>query len=75
MVENRRVITSVSRALNPYEDWAALVQLARAADLRFVVSNTTEAGIAYVEEPFTPGVCQKFFPAKVAYYHCLSVAP
>lgn len=66
VVDNRRVISSISRALNPYEDWAALVSLARSADLRFVISNTTEAGIAYVEEPFTPGVCPQSFPAKIA---------
>lgn len=65
VVDNRRVISSISRALNPYEDWAALVGLARSAELRFVISNTTEAGIAYVEEPYTPGVCPQSFPAKV----------
>lgn len=65
VVETRRIITSVSRALNPYEDWAALVALACSADLRFVFSNTTEAGIAYVEEPYTPGTCPDSFPAKV----------
>lgn len=65
VVENRRIISSISRALNPYGQWADLVALARSADLRFVVSNTTEAGIAYVEEPHTPGVCQNTFPAKV----------
>lgn len=65
VVENRRVISSISRALNPYDDWAELVALARSADLRFVFSNTTEAGIAYVKEPYTPGTCPASFPAKV----------
>ncbi|XHR27920.1 MAG: tagaturonate reductase [Chthoniobacteraceae bacterium] len=66
VVENRRIISSISRALNPYDQWASLVELVRSADLRFVISNTTEAGIAYVEEPHTPGVCPNSFPAKVA---------
>lgn len=66
VVETRRVITSISRALNPYEDWAGLVALAQSRELRFVVSNTTEAGIAYVEEPYVPGNCPASFPAKVA---------
>ena len=66
VVETRRVITSISRALNPYEDWANLVTLAQSPELRFVVSNTTEAGIAYVEESYIPGSCPTSFPAKVA---------
>ena len=64
-VETRRIITVVSRGLDPYTDWAGAVELMRSADLRFAVSNTTEAGIAYVDEPYTPGVCQNSFPAKV----------
>ena len=65
VVENRRVISAIARALNPYADWVAMIVLARSAELRFVVSNTTEAGIAYVEEPYTPGACQHSFPAKI----------
>ena len=48
-VENIEVITSVSRCINPYEDYDALMELARSEDLEVVVSNTTEAGIAYHE--------------------------
>lgn len=42
--ESRRVITSVSRALNPYEEWMELVWLMQSPDVRFVFSNTIEAG-------------------------------
>ncbi|HET7537362.1 MAG TPA: hypothetical protein VFJ90_12965, partial [Candidatus Didemnitutus sp.] len=66
VVESRRVVTAIRRAVNPYEQWAELVKAFRGGDLRFVVSNTTEAGIAYVEEPHKPGVCPESFPAKVA---------
>lgn len=66
VVETRRIITSISRALNPYEDWASLVALAQSPELRFVVSNTTEAGIAYVEESHVRRNCPASFPAKVA---------
>lgn len=65
VVESRRIITALSRALNPYDQWAELVKAFRGDVLRFVVSNTTEAGIAYADEPYTPGVCQNTFPAKV----------
>jgi len=66
VVESRRIITAINRAINPYDQWAELVKAFRGDDLRFAVSNTTEAGIAYVEEPYTPGVCPNSFPAKVA---------
>jgi len=66
VVEERRIITASRRAVNPYDQWAELVAAFRGPDLRFVVSNTTEAGIAYVAEAGTPGVCPESFPAKVA---------
>ena len=42
-----RKINSVTRAVNPYRDFDAFLALAGNADLRFVVSNTTEAGIRF----------------------------
>jgi tagaturonate reductase len=65
VVEARRIITATRRAVNPYEQWAELVAAFRGPHVRFVVSNTTEAGIAYVPEPFAHGVCPESFPAKV----------
>ncbi len=51
-VEEFRTIGSVSRCLNPYkkEDYAEYLKLAESEDLRFIVSNTTEAGIATAKE-------------------------
>ena len=48
-VDLRRVISCVSRCLNPYEeaDYASMMDLARSDDLEYIVSNTTEAGIVY----------------------------
>jgi tagaturonate reductase len=45
--EEKRVISSVSRAMNPYEDYKAFLAVARQPDIRYIVSNTTEAGIAF----------------------------
>ena len=64
-VESKRIVSCVKRALNPYSEWDAMLATAQDASLRFVVSNTTEAGIAYAEEAYTPGQCQVSFPAKV----------
>ena len=48
-VDRKRVISSVSRCLNPYEaeGFASMMELAVSDDLEYVVSNTTEAGIVY----------------------------
>lgn len=65
VTEHRRIITSVSRALNPYESWEEVVRCFRNPEMRFVISNTTEAGIAFAEEARRPGECPESFPAKV----------
>ena len=48
-VNRKRVISSVSRCVNPYQEagFAAMMELAVSDDLEYVVSNTTEAGIVY----------------------------
>jgi len=46
-VNAKRVISSVSRCINPYVDFDAFLANAANPDLRFIASNTTEAGIAY----------------------------
>ena len=40
-------IDVISRAINPYSQNAAFMALAEQPDIRFVISNTTEAGIAF----------------------------
>ncbi|MCI1859593.1 MAG: tagaturonate reductase [Sporolactobacillus sp.] len=41
------IISSINGALNPYQDYDAFLRLAEEDQLRFLFSNTTEAGIAY----------------------------
>ena len=64
-VENIEVITSVSRCINPCENYEDLMEIARSADLEVVVSNTTEAGIAYHEGDRLTDRPPVSFPAKV----------
>lgn len=45
-VENR-VITSVQESVDCYADYAAYAAYAKLPTLRYVISNTTEAGIVY----------------------------
>ncbi|WP_142850218.1 tagaturonate reductase [Telmatospirillum sp. J64-1] len=65
-VETRRVVSCVSDTLNPYREWDRMLAHAVSPDLRFVVSNTTEAGIADVEEAYKDGTCPDSYPAKLA---------
>ena len=44
---DRTVVDVISRCVNPYEDYEAFLSLAEIPTMQVVVSNTTEAGIAY----------------------------
>ncbi len=61
----KTVIDSISRTVNPYKDYQAYLDLAKNPDFRFVISNTTEAGISYEKEEMLTDRIQKSFPAKV----------
>lgn len=62
--EETSIVTAVSRCIDPYRNWDALLKCAENPELSFMFSNTTEAGIAFVDEPFS-GRVQQSFPAKV----------
>ena len=64
-VDDRRVISAVSRCLNPYGDWDRVLEVARSTDLEIIVSNTTEAGIVYDAESAFSQVPPASFPAKL----------
>jgi len=65
-VVEKRVVSSISRVVNPYEDFAALMKCAADPLIRFVVSNTTEAGIAYDPACALDDAPPASFPGKVA---------
>lgn len=46
-VNSYRLIDVISRGLNPYTDFGKYLSLAEQPEIRFVISNTTEAGIAF----------------------------
>lgn len=64
-IERTDIITSVSRGINPYTQWEGYLACARNPEMRFIVSNTTEAGISYVETEKPGDECPQSFPAKV----------
>ncbi len=65
-VEEIQKIESVSGCINAVTQWEQVQALFRTPELRFSFSNTTEAGIEYKPEDYTPGLPQTTFPAKVA---------
>lgn len=63
-VDTRR-IDVISRCVKPYEDYNAYLALAEIPTMRFVVSNTTEAGICFSENDKLTDEPPVTFPAKV----------
>ncbi len=66
-VDDMRVISSVSRCLNPYEaaGFEAMMEVAVSDDLEIIVSNTTEAGIVYDPSCQLSDVPASSFPGKL----------
>lgn len=64
-VVEKKIINSISRTVEPYRDFDAYLALAENPDFRFIVSNTTEAGIAFNECDRPENAPEVTFPAKL----------
>ena len=64
-VDEKRVISAVSRCLNPYAEWEKVLDFARSDELEIIVSNTTEAGIVHDDVSGFDQVPPHSFPAKL----------
>lgn len=58
-------INSISRGINPYNDFDSFLYLAKNPDLRFIISNTTEDGIVFDETCKLSDRPAASFPGKV----------
>ena len=65
VVEEHRVIASVSRALSARTEWDAVLAVARSPELELVFSNTTEVGIALDEGDAYDAAPPRSFPGKL----------
>lgn len=65
-VEKHRIISAISRALMADQDWTLIRAIARSEDLRLIVSNTTEVGIAFDGEDQLDAAPPRSFPGKLA---------
>ncbi len=64
-VKDVTLIDSISKGVNPYTGFSEFLKLAENEDTRFVVSNTTEAGIAFNDNDTPDMQPPASFPAKV----------
>jgi tagaturonate reductase len=68
VIERREVITSISRGINPYTHFLDYLRCAENAELRFIVSNTTEAGIVFNPDDKLTDQPPSSFPAKLTQF-------
>ncbi|MDR1582850.1 MAG: tagaturonate reductase [Prevotellaceae bacterium] len=64
-VHTIQLIDVVSRGINPYTQFETYLKLAENPDIRFVISNTTEAGIAFDPENKLEDKPANSYPAKL----------
>ncbi|MBO5066716.1 MAG: tagaturonate reductase [Clostridia bacterium] len=64
-IEKTRIIESVKKCINPYRDFNAFLEIAHQKDLKIIISNTTEAGIAFCENDNFQDAPPSSYPAKL----------
>lgn len=65
-MERREIVQVFAKAFDPYSIWNDFLALAVSPDLKIVVSNTTEAGLAYRPEVLRDNTAVESFPGKMA---------
>ena len=65
IVKEHTFVESISRCIDPYKDFEDYMALADNPDFRFIVSNTTEAGIEFVDTCKFDDKPALSFPAKL----------
>lgn len=65
VVKDYTVISSINREIPIYKNFQEYLQLAHNPEIRFIVSNTTEAGIAFSAEDKYEDAPQSTFPGKL----------
>lgn len=67
-VEETRIVDCVTRGINPFADTDAYFECAKNPDLRFIVSNTTEAGIEYKQNQNPEDFAGLTFPGRLTLF-------
>ncbi len=64
-VSEHKIIDCIQRGIDPYKNYTEYITCAENPELRFVISNTTEAGIAYNTGDQLHDAPQQSFPGKL----------
>ena len=64
-VEEKELIPNIVKGVNPYTEFEAYLKLAETESLEFIISNTTEAGIAFDSSDTAAMQPPNSFPAKL----------
>jgi len=64
-ISEHEIIDCIQRGINPYENYEAYLASAENPNLRFVISNTTEAGISYNPNDKLDDAPQSSYPGKL----------
>lgn len=65
VVKDYRIISSVNREIPVYKEFDEYLKLAHNPEMRFIISNTTEAGIVYSDKDKYEDRPQNTYPAKL----------
>jgi tagaturonate reductase len=64
-VQEKKLISNLVSGINPYTNFSDYLALAKEEELQFIISNTTESGIAYVSTDTPDMQPPSSYPAKV----------
>ncbi len=64
-IQNIELIKNIVKGINPFTDYKAFLDLAKEEELQFIISNTTEAGIEYIDSDTPDMQPPVAFPARL----------
>ena len=64
-IQEKKLITNLVKGINPYSEYSNYLDLAKEEELAFIISNTTESGIAYDPNDKHENTPPASFPAKL----------
>jgi len=65
IIKTREIISSISRGIDIYKDFDKYMELADNPQIRYIISNTTEAGILFNSDDSFAGTPPESFPGKL----------
>lgn len=65
LIDERHLVTTVTDIVHVYDQWKEFLQSAQNIDLKYIISNTTESGITFVESDRISDAPPSSFPAKL----------